>query len=96
MVINSPAPKTDPEEGNNLSKDSSHSDECGSCAGFFIIYIVSIIMIVITFPFSLLFCFKMVQEYERAIILRLGRVRPGGVVGPGILSIKYLIVTFRH
>jgi len=34
-------------------------------------------------PFSLLFCYKILQEYERAVIFRLGRVRNGGPVGPG-------------
>ena len=82
MVVHTQAPATDAEAGCQLSKDASHSYECGSCAGFFI-YVVSILLIVITAPFSLFFCFKMVQEYERAIILRLGRVRPGGAVGPG-------------
>ena len=36
---------------------------------------------------SLFFCLKTVKEDERAVICRLGRVKTGGVVGPGILFI---------
>lgn len=31
-----------------------------------------------------IFIFKIVQEYERAVIFRVGRLRPGGAKGPGI------------
>lgn len=37
----------------------------------------------LTMPFSLLVCFKVVQEYERAVIFRLGRLVQGGAKGPG-------------
>lgn len=30
------------------------------------------------------FDFQVVQEYERAVIFRLGRLLPGGAKGPGI------------
>jgi len=46
---------------------------------------LSFILIVITFPFSLCLCFKVVQEYERAVIFRLGRLVSGGAKGPGRL-----------
>ena len=41
-------------------------------------------MIILTFPFSLLVCFKVVTEYERAVIFRLGRLKKGGSLGPGL------------
>ncbi|KAF0764025.1 band 7 protein, partial [Aphis craccivora] len=44
-------------------------------------------LVVITFPFSLFVCFKVVQEYERAVIFRLGRLVSGGAKGPGIFFI---------
>ena len=44
-------------------------------------------MIIITLPFSLFFCIKVVQEYERAVIFRLGRLVRGGAKGPGIFFI---------
>lgn len=43
----------------------------------------------LTMPFSLLVCFKVVQEYERAVIFRLGRLVQGGAKGPGGYS-KYI------
>jgi len=48
----------------------------------------SIFLIIITFPISIWFCFRVVKEYERAVIFRLGRLKNGrGVVGPGLFFI---------
>ena len=38
-------------------------------------------------PFSLFVCVKQVQEYERAVIFRLGRIRGKKAVGPGLFFI---------
>merc|ERR1719315_167158 len=35
----------------------------------------------------MLVCIKVVQEYQRAVIFRLGRVKRGGAVGPGLFFI---------
>ena len=59
---------------------------CGSRIST-LIFIFSAILIVFTFPFSLFFCIKIVQEYERAVIFRLGQVKRGGPVGPGLFFI---------
>lgn len=40
-------------------------------------------LVMVTLPFSLCVCFKVVQEYERAVIFRLGRLLKGGSRGPG-------------
>uniref|UniRef100_A0A182YBT5 Band 7 domain-containing protein n=3 Tax=Cellia TaxID=44534 RepID=A0A182YBT5_ANOST len=48
---------------------------------------LSWVLVVLTMPFSLLVCFKVVQEYERAVIFRLGRLMQGGAKGPGIFFI---------
>ncbi|XP_071948118.1 band 7 protein AGAP004871-like isoform X2 [Antedon mediterranea] len=45
------------------------------------------LMVICTLPFSLCVCIKVVQEYERAVIFRLGRLLPGGAKGPGIFFI---------
>uniref|UniRef100_A0A7G3AUY6 Putative prohibitins and stomatins of the pid superfamily protein n=1 Tax=Lutzomyia longipalpis TaxID=7200 RepID=A0A7G3AUY6_LUTLO len=42
---------------------------------------------VITLPFSLFFVFKVVAEYERAVIFRMGRLRAGGARGPGVFFV---------
>eukprot|EP00094_Tigriopus_californicus_P002698 TCALIF_02604-PA protein Name:"Similar to AGAP004871 Band 7 protein AGAP004871 (Anopheles gambiae)" AED:0.14 eAED:0.14 QI:0/0.87/0.88/0.88/0.87/0.77/9/754/273 len=44
-------------------------------------------LVIVTLPFSLCVCFKVVQEYERAVIFRLGRLLSGGSRGPGIFFI---------
>lgn len=58
----------------------------GSCMEGFLKFL-SILLIVITFPFSLCVVVRQVQEYQRAVIFRLGRVRKGGAVGPGLFFI---------
>jgi len=45
---------------------------------------LSNLLILITFPISIWGCIRVVQEYQRAVIFRLGRVKKGGAVGPGL------------
>merc|ERR1712212_475546 len=56
---------------------------------------VSIILIIATLPFSLCMCIKVVQEYERAVIFRLGRLLKGGAKGPGIFFIIPCIDSYK-
>ena len=49
--------------------------------------IFSLMLIVATLPLSLIFVVKVVQEYERAVIFRLGRLLTGGARGPGVFFI---------
>lgn len=37
--------------------------------------IASVLLMVVTMPFSLFVCFKVVAEFERAVIFRMGRLR---------------------
>ncbi|NXX12224.1 PODO protein, partial [Podargus strigoides] len=46
--------------------------------------ILSFLFVVTTFPISVWFCMKVVREYERAIVFRLGRLLPGRARGPGL------------
>lgn len=58
--------------------------------GFFsrLLIICSYILSALTFPLSLFVCIKVVQEYERAVIFRLGRnVGGGGAKGPGLFFV---------
>nr|CAI5821496.1 unnamed protein product [Callosobruchus analis] len=52
-----------------------------------VVTIGSVLLLLVTLPFSLFWCFKVVQEYERAVIFRLGRLRKGGARGPGIFFV---------
>ncbi|XP_065218157.1 band 7 protein AGAP004871 isoform X3 [Planococcus citri] len=66
------------------SEDTGPADG-GPCGK--VLTILSWVLVVITLPFSLFVCFKVVQEYERAVIFRLGRLVSGGAKGPGIFFI---------
>lgn len=67
-------------------QEKQEMDATESCCSALIL-IISFFLLVITFPFSLCVCLKMVQEYERAVIFRLGRIKQGGAVGPGLFFI---------
>ncbi|XP_067946777.1 stomatin-like isoform X2 [Watersipora subatra] len=54
---------------------------CECCLTF-----LSVLLVIFTFPVSLCVCIKIVTEYERAVIFRLGRVK-GGARGPGMFFI---------
>jgi len=75
-------------KGNRAAMSESNYGDSGGigCCGY-ILWILSIILIAITFPFSLCLCIKVVQEYERAVIFRLGRLLSGGAKGPGLFFI---------
>ncbi|VDM38162.1 unnamed protein product [Toxocara canis] len=59
------------------------------------LYALSIFLLVITFPFCLPFCMKVAREYERAVVMRLGRLIEGGTKGPGLFFVMPCIDTFR-
>lgn len=63
--------------------DQENPDEKG--CGFWFLYIVSIIAIVLTLPISIWSVVKIVAEYERAVIFRLGRTE--GAKGPGLFFV---------
>merc|ERR1712098_391765 len=66
-----------------------YDEEDEGCGGFVgtIIWLISMLLICCTFPLSLFVTVKQVQEYQRAVIFRLGRVKRGGAVGPGLFFI---------
>ncbi|XP_074597452.1 band 7 protein AGAP004871-like isoform X2 [Brevipalpus obovatus] len=70
----------------NFAAGEEPSEGGQSFFGFFLRFF-SIIVFTVTFPFSLFVTLKVVQEYERAVIFRLGRLLHGGARGPGIFFI---------
>lgn len=72
------------------SANTGGQDFCG-----YLLTAASILLIVCTFPLSMFYCIKVVQEYERAVIFRLGRLLKGGAKGPGIFFIIPCIDTYR-
>lgn len=65
----------------------------GLCAH--LITFLSILLVFVTIPFSLCFAVKVVQEYERVVIFRLGRLLAGGARGPGIFFIVPCVDSYQ-
>merc|ERR1719471_1035035 len=71
---------------NGKTPDLPHPGQApGICSHLLTLF--SLILILITLPFSLLMVVKVVQEYERTVIFRLGRLLSGGARGPGVFFI---------
>jgi erythrocyte band 7 integral membrane protein len=66
----------------------------GSVFGYVLI-VISWILIVLTFPFSMCVCLKVIKEYERVVIFRIGRLIFGGARGPGMIFIIPCIDSYR-
>ncbi|XP_010184155.1 PREDICTED: podocin [Mesitornis unicolor] len=57
--------------------------------------ILSLLFVIMTFPISVWFCMKVVREYERAIVFRLGRLLPGRARGPGLFFFLPCLDTYH-
>merc|ERR1719507_2544144 len=55
----------------------------------------SVLLVLASMPLSLMFVVKVVQEYERAVIFRLGRLLTGGARGPGVFFIIPCVDVFE-
>uniref|UniRef100_L7M0M4 Putative prohibitins and stomatins of the pid superfamily n=1 Tax=Rhipicephalus pulchellus TaxID=72859 RepID=L7M0M4_RHIPC len=75
------------KEHNTGYRTEAHVEKGSNGVCTFLLTAISIFFIVLTFPLSLLMCIKIVQEYERAVIFRLGRLVKGGARGPGLFFI---------
>ena len=86
----------DPQQGQHPGLAIPHSrTEDISKFGTLLLSIISCILVLVTLPFSLCYCVKVVQEYERAVIFRLGRLKKGGASGPGLFFILPCIDNYR-
>lgn len=70
-----------------IQPQAEEDNSCGHTCLKKFLTVISIIMIVCTFPFSLIYCVKIVREYERAVLFRLGLLRKKETVGPGMFFI---------
>nr|XP_017509739.2 podocin [Manis javanica] len=75
-----------PEEG-------TKSSSLGVCE--WLLVLTSLLFVIVTFPFSIWFCIKVVQEYERVIIFRLGHLLPGRAKGPGLFFFLPCLDTYH-
>ncbi|XP_039352893.1 stomatin-like protein 3 [Mauremys reevesii] len=57
----------------------------GACG--WILVSLSFLFVLITFPFSIWLCLKIVKEYERAVVFRLGRIVSKRAKGPGLILV---------
>ncbi|KJH42686.1 SPFH/Band 7/PHB domain protein [Dictyocaulus viviparus] len=79
---------------------ASYDPGLGFCGWMFMFF--SWFCVLASFPISICFCIKMsyfrfydvVQEYERAVIFRLGRLIGGGARGPGIFFVLPCIESY--
>uniref|UniRef100_A0A914C1T8 Band 7 domain-containing protein n=1 Tax=Acrobeloides nanus TaxID=290746 RepID=A0A914C1T8_9BILA len=60
-----------------------------------ILIILTYILVILTFPITIFYCIKIVLEYERAVIFRLGRLVSGEAKGPGLFFILPCIDTYQ-
>ncbi|XP_008307480.1 erythrocyte band 7 integral membrane protein-like [Cynoglossus semilaevis] len=65
--------------------EDKNSGKLGCCG--WLLVIISVLLLFCTFPLSLFMCFKIVQEYERAVIFRLGRIVDRKPKGPGLFFV---------
>jgi len=72
-------------KGRGIETETVCDEGPGICAH--LITLFSLLIIMFTLPVSLCFVVKVVQEYERAVIFRLGRLLSGGAKGPGVFFI---------
>ncbi|CAG2219992.1 stomatin-like isoform X2 [Mytilus edulis] len=83
----------DYQMGDQRNMQDSSEDGIGCCGC--ILMGLSYILVILFFPFSLCMTIKIVTEYERAVIFRLGRVLPGGAKGPGMFFILPCLDEFK-
>ncbi|KAJ8311279.1 hypothetical protein KUTeg_011174 [Tegillarca granosa] len=76
----------------NVKNDDKDTD-IGICG--YILLFLSTCIVILFFPVSLCFTLKVVQEYERAVIFRLGRVLSGGAKGPGLFFVFPCVDEFK-
>ncbi|GCB61302.1 hypothetical protein scyTo_0014313, partial [Scyliorhinus torazame] len=60
-----------------------------------ILTFLTLLLVLVSFPVSVWFCVKAIQEYERAVIFRLGRLLPGRARGPGLFFFMPCLDTYH-
>ncbi|XP_063415483.1 stomatin-like [Mytilus trossulus] len=83
----------DYQMGDQRNMQDSSEDGIGCCGC--ILMGLSYFLVILFFPVSLCMTIKIVTEYERAVIFRLGRVLPGGAKGPGMFFILPCLDEFK-
>ncbi|XP_062957613.1 stomatin-like protein 3 [Cynocephalus volans] len=66
--------------------------QLGVCG--WILISLSFLLVIITFPISIWMCLKIIKEYERAVVFRLGRIQADKAKGPGLILVLPCIDVF--
>ncbi|XP_076376824.1 band 7 protein AGAP004871 isoform X1 [Megalopta genalis] len=82
------------ESPKNLGSQMPKQDDVDATTRFIEVLATmgSFLLVLVTFPFSLCFTFKVVQEYERAVVFRMGRLK-GDASGPGTFFVMPCVDT---
>lgn len=77
------------EQTENFAKTDAQNQDSSGFSKFLskVLIFFCHLLAILTFPISLFVCIKVVQEYERAVIFRLGRNIGGGAKGPGLFFV---------
>ncbi|XP_003968648.1 stomatin (EPB72)-like 3a [Takifugu rubripes] len=72
-----------------ISNSDNVEDKSSGGLGCFgwILVLISLIIVAGTFPITVFMCVKIVKEYERAVIFRLGRITDRKPKGPGLFFV---------
>uniref|UniRef100_A0A914HEX7 Band 7 domain-containing protein n=1 Tax=Globodera rostochiensis TaxID=31243 RepID=A0A914HEX7_GLORO len=81
-------------ESSRTSLPADDTEPHGFCSSLLIFF--SYILVILTFPITVFACVKIVQQYERAVIFRVGKLKRGGAVGPGLFFIIPCIDEYRN
>jgi len=79
------------EADEKRSKEMESRGELDFCSNLLVG--LTYFLVILTFPLSLFFTVNIVREYERAVIMRMGRMRSGGAQGPGLFFVLPCIDT---
>ncbi|KAM9388649.1 stomatin-like protein 3 [Phaethornis superciliosus] len=81
-----------PKKNNTEHLIADRREGIGVCG--WILVSLSFLLVLITFPVSIWACTKVIREYERAVVFRLGRILSKKEKGPGLILVLPCTDTF--
>ncbi|KAL1778258.1 stomatin 3 [Sigmodon hispidus] len=81
-----------PEKLDKNSLVGINKSRLGVCG--WILFSLSLLLMILTFPISIWMCLKIIKEYERAVVFRLGRIQAAKAKGPGLILVLPCIDVF--
>ncbi|KAL4690977.1 hypothetical protein H8959_013938 [Pygathrix nigripes] len=81
-----------PEKQDKENFVGVNSKRLGVCG--WLLFSLSFLLVIITFPISIWMCLKIIKEYERAVVFRLGRIQADKAKGPGLILVLPCIDVF--